>query len=172
MFRKFWNNVLQINQEYPARYVSNCKPRCLKRCTTTFTPEHSVSLPWVVGNSEVVPSTQQCCPHTAFSVKELSVHQITVLLHEPNSPDLSPCDFSYSHDWNKLLKPKTLQTFWPFKQPWQTAVQHFRKYFPELFSKTSRNGGSSVLIQKEAQECKHIVLIFMPSVPVLCGHRL
>ena len=97
MFRKFWNNVLQTNQEYPASYVSNCKPRCLKRCTTTFTPEHSLSLPWVVGNSGVVPPTQQCtptCPHTAFSIKELlSVHQITVLLHEPNSPDLSPCDF-------------------------------------------------------------------------------
>ena len=62
MFGKFWNNILQTNQEYAASYVSNCKPRCPKRFTTTFTPEHSMSLPWVVGSSEVVPPTQQCTP--------------------------------------------------------------------------------------------------------------
>ena len=62
MLRKFWNNVLQTTQEYPTSYAWNCKPRCLKRCTTMFTPEHSVSLPRVVGSSELVPPTQQCMP--------------------------------------------------------------------------------------------------------------
>lgn len=113
MFRKFWNNVLQTNQEYLASYVSNCKPRCLKSCTTKFTPEHLVSMPWVVGSSEVVPSTQQCTPTNSIFHQRIVVSTLYCCM----SQILQICHlviFSYSHDWNKLWKANTMLTFWPF----------------------------------------------------------
>jgi hypothetical protein len=52
-------SVMQSNQEYPANSVSNCKPKCLQRCTATFMWLHSKSSPWAVGNREEVPPTWQ-----------------------------------------------------------------------------------------------------------------
>jgi histone-lysine N-methyltransferase SETMAR len=63
-------------------------------------------------------------PHTALSLRVfLSAHQITVLPHAPYSPDLSPCEFFYSHDWNEHWNAMSVLTFRPFRRPWTKSSE-------------------------------------------------
>jgi len=56
--------VFRLQREGICSKGSNCKPRCLHRCTATFMQEHSILSPWVVGNREVVPPTQRVAAYS------------------------------------------------------------------------------------------------------------
>ena len=76
---------------------SNCKLRCLQRCTATFTWHHLIIAPklWVTVKWFLWHHNAQ--QHMAlWDIEFSSVHQITTLPHAPYYPDLSPCDFFYS----------------------------------------------------------------------------
>ena len=90
-------------------------------------------------------------PHKTSSVKELlPVHQVALLPHTPYSPDMSPCDFSYSHYWNGHSKAIVMLKFRPFFRLWQNRPAAFQKVISRTDSKTSKNSGSDVQMREEA----------------------
>ena len=144
-------NELQTNQKYLASSISNCKPRCLQRCNATFWPEHLTSSPWVVGNKEVVPPTWQCAATDdiirQWIVVSASNHSVATHIIFSRFVTLH---FSYSHNWNGHWKAIDMLTFRPFIWPWQIGCTSFQKVLSRTASKTSRNTGSTILMQKEA----------------------
>jgi hypothetical protein len=130
---------------------SNCKPRCIKWCTVTFARERSTSLPWVVGNREVVSPKRQFV--AAYGI----IRQRTFVSAWTHST--ATCAifsrfvklrfFFYSHDWNEHWNAMTMLKFRPFRRPWQNSSEAYHKVLSRTASETSRNTGSSALMKEE-----------------------
>ena len=116
---------------------------------------------------------------TALSIKEfLSVHQITVLLQAPYSPDLSPYNF-FLFPWLKRVLKGHKYNNTQAVQSWQNSSAAFQQVLARTTSKTSTNAGSGILMKEEgfqrkslAPECKNTRHIFTPSVLELYTHRV
>jgi len=115
-------------------------------------------------------------PHMALFVKDfLSVHQITVLPHAPYSPDLSPCHFfSLS-----IKRPSVWIHSGHLDSRHNTAQQHSRECFPGLLQRYTETLEAACCCRRKllrrmslAPEYKYIVLILIPSVLKLSGHRV
>jgi len=81
------------NQDVYKSFLQSLKDSIRRRC-----PEFRVEGKWFI-------LQENALPHTALTVKRsLSVHEVTVLPHEPHYPDLSPCDFFFFSRLKRELK--------------------------------------------------------------------
>jgi hypothetical protein len=135
--------------------------------------------PQIAGIREVFQLHDNARLCTALSIKQfLSVHQITVLLHAPYSPDLSPYNF-FLFPWLKRVLKGHQYNDNQAIQSWQNSCVAFQQVLARTTSKTSTNAGSGILMKEEAfqrkslaPECKNTIHIFKPSVLELYTHRL
>jgi hypothetical protein len=130
---------------------SNCKPRCLKKCTATFRRQHSTSVPWVVSNRDVVPPKRQCAAAYVITRQRIFVstwnHSTATCAIFSRFVTLR--FFFYSQDWNEHWKAVAMLTFRQFRRPWQNRSEAYHKVLSRTASETSRNAGSSALMKEE-----------------------
>jgi hypothetical protein len=92
--------VFRLQREGICSKGSNCKPRCLHRCTATFMQEHSILSPWVVGNREVVPPTQRVAAYSIICQIFVSTSNHCIVTCTIFS-SFVPCNF-FLFSWLKL----------------------------------------------------------------------
>jgi hypothetical protein len=143
---------------------SNCKPRSLQRCIALFMWEHSMSLPWVVGNRELVNSTWQCT--AAYGI----IHQRTFV------STLTHCITAHTI-FSRLV------TFWFFLFPmtessierpslsWHSGNSGLFQRPPEMMEAVYWCRSRLLWSRSLASECKYTTLILIPSVSKPSRHR-
>jgi hypothetical protein len=87
--------------------------------------------------------------------------------------------FFHSHYWKEHWDVIGVLTFRPFRRKSQNSSAALHKVLSRTASNTSRNAGSGVLCRRKlhqrrslAPEWKYTVLIFIPQVLELSGHRV
>jgi hypothetical protein len=171
---------LQTDQEYMASSVSNCKPRCLQRCTGMFCDSTRQCCPELWATGKRFPLHANVQPHTSLPVREfLSVHQITELPHVPYSPDLSPCDYCLFPWLNKHWKATVTMMSGHSDSRDKTTLQHCSKCFAGLLQRPQEmleavHWCRRKLFERRllAPECKYTAFILIPSVSELSGHTI
>lgn len=106
----------------------------LEMCTATFTWQHSTSLPWVVGNREVLPLTPQC-------TSEVNIIYQRIFVSTSNHTAAECAIFYIFVNLQFFLIPTTEMNVDRPSLCWhlrhsdgcdKTALQHFIKCLPEL----------------------------------------
>lgn len=131
--------------------VSNCKPRCLHKCTAMYVWRHSTSLPQVVGDRKVVPLAWQCvatditiCQRIFVSTSNHLIATCAILSRYVTLP------FFLIPMTKRAPKGHHYTDERSFRRLWQNSSAAFQQVLCRSASKTSRNAGSSVSMQKEA----------------------